>query len=473
MRCVIGEDMKTFIHDDFLLNNDVARKLYHTYAKDLPIIDYHCHLDAESIYRNETIDNLSQAWLGEDHYKWRLMRAKGIDESFITGDEEDENKFMKWASVVPHLIGNPLYHWTHLELKRFFNIDRLLGPDTAKGIYDEASEQLRERTPRDLITMSRVEVICTTDDPTDTLLWHDRIRKDDTCETRVIPAFRPDQAMHVEGEDFLNWLKKLQDVVGYDIKTLDEFQKALYERMVYFHERGTRLSDHGLDRFIYAQATKHDVEKVFLKALQRKPLTDLERKQYVGHMLVFFGKAYRKLGWVQQYHIGALRNVSSRSLERFGPDSGFDAIDDQVFMGELKACLDELDRTHELPKTIVYTLNPRDFEPAITLLQAFQGEGIPGKMQFGSSWWFMDTIDGMTKQIKALANNGLLSEFIGMLTDSRSFLSYPRHEYFRRILCNIIGEEVEKGYFPEDYDVLGKIVQDVAYYNAKKYFDFS
>jgi glucuronate isomerase len=464
--------MKPFIHDDFLLNNDVAKKLYHTYAKDLPIIDYHCHLDPKEIYQDKKFDNLSHVWLGGDHYKWRLMRANGTTEDFITGKQPDYDKFLKWASVVPELLGNPLYHWTHLELKRFFNVDELLSPKTAKSIYDNVNIQLKTLTARKLIQNSNVEIICTTDDPIDSLEWHQKIREDQTFKTTVIPAFRPDKAVNIELSWYQSWVSQLSNVVGYTIETLDDFKKALNERIAYFHERGTRLSDHGIDHFVYEAATEDTIRRIFKKALKKEELTSTEIKQYKGHMMVFFGKAYKKLGWVQQYHIGALRNVSKRMLKELGPDTGFDAINDQLFANALKNCLDALDQTNELPKTIIYTLNPRDFESAITIMQAFQGEGIPGKIQFGSSWWFLDTIDGMTKQMKALANNGLLSKFVGMLTDSRSFLSYPRHEYFRRLLCNIIGEEVTRGYFPEDYEILGKLVQDISYYNAKKYFNF-
>lgn len=464
--------MKPFIHDDFLLNNEVAKKLYHTYAKHLPIIDYHCHLDPREIFEDKTFRNLSHVWLGGDHYKWRLMRANGTDESFITGHESDLEKFKKWADVVPQLIGNPLYHWTHLELKRFFEIDELLSPKNALDIYDKANQKLSNLSARKLIKMSNVEIICTTDDPTDDLNWHQKIENDKSFQTKVIPAFRPDKAVNIELPWFHEWLKKLEDVSGYKIQSLDEFKKALMSRIEFFHERGTRLADHGIDHFVYEYATDDTVRRIFLKALKKEELTHTEIKQYKGYMMVFFGRAYKKFGWVQQYHIGALRNVSKRMLEKLGPDTGFDAINDHLFVNALKNCLDALDQTNELPKTIIYTLNPRDFESAITLMQAFQGEGIPGKIQFGSSWWFLDTIDGMTKQIKALANNGLLSKFVGMLTDSRSFLSYPRHEYFRRLLCQIIGEEVERGYYPEDYEVLGKLVQDISYYNAKKYFNF-
>jgi glucuronate isomerase len=464
--------MKPLIHDDFLLNNNVAKKLYHTYAKHLPIIDYHCHLEAKAIYEDQQFDNLTHIWLGGDHYKWRLMRTNGTDETYITGHKDDVEKFNAWASVVPQLLGNPLYHWTHLELKRFFNIDLYLSPKTAKQIYKDASSQLKTLTARRLIEMSNVELICTTDDPVDSLIHHKKLREEKNFKTHVIPAFRPDKAVNIELTWFTDWLKQLEEIAGYKIKSLKTFKQALVERINYFHEQGCRLADHGIDRFVYEASSEDVVANIFNKALDHGVLTDQEIKQYKGHMMLFFGHAYHKLNWVQQYHIGARRNVSTRMFSRLGPDAGFDSINDYNFIEPLSACLDALDQNNALPKTIIYTLNPRDFEPVITLMQAFQGDGVPGKIQFGSSWWFLDSIDGMTKQIKALANNGLISKFVGMLTDSRSFLSYPRHEYFRRLLCQIIGKEVTEGYFPEDYDILGKLVQDICYYNAKNYFNF-
>lgn len=464
--------MKTFIHEDFLLNGEVAKKLYHTHAKKMPIIDYHCHLDPKEIYEDKTFQNLFDAWLSGDHYKWRLMRANGVPEEYITGNKSDEEKFMKWAEVVPHLLGNPLYHWTHFELKRFFGIDLLLSPQTAKTIYDQVNQQLESLTARKMIEMSNVDVICTTDDPTDTLEWHQKIEDDKTFSTKVLPAFRPDKAINIELSWFQDWILKLSKVVGYPLANLETLKKALIERIDYFHEMGSRLSDHALDTVQYEKATAEEVARIYEKALNHETLTSLEIRKYKGHMLVFFGQEYNKRQWVQQYHIGALRNLSERNLKNLGPDTGFDAINDGLVAKPLAQLLDALDQTGELPKTILYTLNPRDFEVAITLMAAFQGGGIPGKIQFGSAWWFLDTIDGMTKQMKALGNNGLISKFVGMLTDSRSFLSYPRHEYFRRILCNLIGEEVDKGLFPEDMELLGNLVEDICYNNAKTYFSF-
>jgi glucuronate isomerase len=464
--------MKSFIHDDFLLQSEVAKKLYHDHAKQMPIIDYHCHLDPKEIYEDKKFNNLFDAWLSGDHYKWRLMRANGITEDYITGNKPDFEKFMKWAEVVPHLVGNPLYHWTHFELKRFFNVDKLLSPKTAEAIYEEVNLKLETLTARKLIEMSNVDVICTTDDPTDTLEWHEKLENDPTFKTKVLPAFRPDKAINIELSWFQEWVLKLSKVVGYSLSNLELFKKAITERIDFFHERGCLLSDHALDVVMYEKATPEEVAAIYEKAIQHEELSTREIRKYKGYMLVFLGAEYNKRGWVQQYHIGALRNLSERMLKNLGPDTGFDGINDGLIARPLSHLLDALDSTGELPKTVLYTLNPRDFEVAITMMAAFQGGGIPGKIQFGSAWWFLDTIDGMTKQIKALGNNGLLSKFVGMLTDSRSFLSYPRHEYFRRLLCNIIGEQVTLGYYPEDYELLGKMVENISYTNAKTYFNF-
>jgi glucuronate isomerase len=464
--------MNPFIHDDFLLKSEVAKKLYHHYAKQMPIIDYHCHLDPKEIYEDKKFNSLFDAWLSGDHYKWRLMRANGVTEDYITGNKPDYEKFMKWAEVVPQLIGNPLYHWTHFELKRFFGIDTLLSPETADEIYHAVNRQLETMTARKMIEKSHVEVIVTTDDPIDSLFYHDQLASDHTFKTRVLPAFRPDKAVNIELSWFQDWILKLSKVVGYSLSNLDLLKKALSERIVYFHQHGCRLSDHALDVVMYEKATSDEVAAIYEKALRHEHLSPSEVRKYKGHLLVFLGQAYHAHGWVQQYHIGALRNVSERSLKNLGPDTGFDAINDGLVAKPLAQLLDALDQTDELPKTILYTLNPRDFEVAITMMAAFQGGGIPGKIQFGSAWWFLDTIDGMTKQIKALANNGLLARFVGMLTDSRSFLSYPRHEYFRRLLCNLIAEEVEQGLYPHDERLLGQLVQNIAYGNAKHYFKF-
>ena len=464
--------MKTFINDDFLLHNEVAKKLYHEHAKDLPIIDYHCHLSPQEIFENKKFRNLFDAWLSGDHYKWRLMRANGITEDYITGNQPDFEKFMKWAEVVPTLIGSPLYHWTHLELKRFFGIDTLLSPETAKEIYDAVNKQLETLTARKLIESSNVETIVTTDDPVDDLSWHKKIKEDQTITFKVLPAFRPDKAFNIELSWFVSWVEQLGKVAGVKVVDIQTMKEALRNRIEFFHANDCRLSDHALDVVMFEKTTEQEADMIIKKGLAGESLTLTEIKKYKGYILTFLGQEYHRLGWVQQYHIGALRNNSKRMLDAIGPDTGFDSINDGLVAEPLSALLGSLDETNQLPKTILYTLNSRDFDVAITLMQAFQGGGIPGKIQFGSAWWFLDTIDGMTKQMKALGNNGLLSRFVGMLTDSRSFLSYPRHEYFRRLLCNIIGEQVTLGYFPEDYKLLSKFVKDISYFNAKEYFNF-
>ncbi len=463
---------KPFIHDDFLLHSKTAKRLFHEHAENMPVIDYHCHLNPQEIFEDKAFKNLFEVWLSGDHYKWRLMRANGVTEPYVTGDKNDFDKFMKWAEVVPELLGNPLYHWTHFELKRFFGIDDLLSPKTAKAIYENVNEQLKHLSARKMITMSGVETIVTTDDPVDDLKWHKKLAEDNTFQVNVLPAFRPDKAININLSWFNDWVNQLAGVVGYEISDLDALEKALVERIEYFHENGSRIADHGLDQIVYQPSTKEEVAAIFSKARQNKALNETEIAKYKGHVLVVLGRAYHRLGWVQQYHIGAQRNLSKRMFNQIGPDTGFDAINDQPVAQPLTALMNALDETHELPKTIIYTLNPRDFEVAITSMQAFQGDGIPGKIQFGSAWWFLDNIDGMTKQIKALGNNGLLARFVGMLTDSRSFLSYPRHEYFRRILCNFIGDQVENGLFPDDDELLGRIVEDICYYNTRHYFNF-
>jgi glucuronate isomerase len=467
-----GKTMKTFIHEDFLLPGAVAKKLYHEHAAHMPIIDYHCHLDPKEIYLDRRFANLSEVWLSGDHYKWRLMRANGVTEDYITGNRPDYEKFEKWAETVELLLGNPLYHWTHFELKRFFGIDDLLSPKTARKIWDAVNAQLPTLTARKLILASHVDTICTTDDPADSLEWHEKLAADPSFNVRVLPAFRPDKAVNIELGWFRGWIQKLSASAGFPIENLAALKAALVSRIDFFHAHGCRLSDHALDVLAFEAAGEEEVDGIFQKAMRQDSLSETEIRKYKGYMMVFFGREYAKKGWIQQYHIGALRNVSGRMFQQLGPDTGYDAINDGFVAQPLRHLLDALDRTGELPKTILYTLNPRDFEVAITLMQSFQGGGIPGKLQFGAPWWFLDTIDGMEKQIKALGSNGLLARFVGMLTDSRSFLSYPRHEYFRRILCREIGRQVEEGLFPEDYELLGRIVEDISYGNAKRYFSF-
>ncbi len=469
---MIGDPMVNFINDDFLLANKVAKDLFHNHAKEMPIIDYHCHLDPRAIYEDKKFKNIVDVWLSGDHYKWRLMRSNGVSEEYITGNKPDYDKFLKWAEVVEILIGNPLYHWTHMELKRFFGIDELLTPKTAEKIYHEVNKQLEVLSARKLIEMSNVETICTTDDPVDSLEWHELIQRDPTMNTRVLPAFRPDKGLNIELPEYLDWINRLGEVVGYPIDSLDALEKAFETRIRFFHEHGCRLSDHALDFVNYEKAARDETAFIFERAINKESLSRSEIKKYKGYILVYLGRLYHRHGWVQQYHVGALRNVSTRMYRLLGPDTGYDMINDIPFAVPLSQLFDALDLTNELPRTILYTLNPRDFEMAITLVQSFQGEQVPGKIQFGAPWWFLDNIDGMEKQLKALGNNGLLTRFIGMLTDSRSFLSYPRHEYFRRILCNVIGEQVEAGLFPNDETLLGRIVENICYHNAKNYLGF-
>ncbi|MCF7932889.1 MAG: glucuronate isomerase [Acholeplasmataceae bacterium] len=464
--------MTSFIHDDFMLQSPLAKTLYHEHARHMPIIDFHCHLNPKDIYLNRTFANLYELWLEGDHYKWRLMRAKGYPESIISGGVDPKAGFMAWATTVESLIGNPLYHWTHLELKRYFGIDTLLSPSTAKAIYDQVNALLPSMPVRTLIDMSHVETICTTDDPTDSLEWHERLQSDPTFQPRVVPAFRPDKAINIDSPAFLAWIGKLAHVANRPITSLKDLKDTMINRIDVFHDHGCRLSDHALDEVFFQPGSDQDAAMVFLDVLNGKVPSSHDIRLFKTNMLVFLGKAYYQKGWVQQYHIGALRNVSSRMLDLMGPDTGFDAIMDGKIATPLARLLDTLDETNECPKTIIYTLNPADFELAMTLTQSFPSDGVSGKIQFGAAWWFLDNIDGMTRQIKTLANNGSLSSFVGMLTDSRSFVSYPRHEYFRRLLSNILADEVNKGYFPNDPAILSKIIKDISYHNAKSYFNF-
>lgn len=453
---------------DYLLDSELAKSLYET-IKGLPIIDYHCHLSPKEIYENKPFKNLTEVWLGGDHYKWRLLRANGVEERFITGDASDKEKFLKWAELVPYLIGNPLFGWTHMELKTFFGIEDYLNPKNALAIYEKANEKLASLPPVELIKMNNVSVVCTTDDPLDDLKYHALI-KEQNLPFKVLPAWRPDGVINIE-LDFKTYIQDLSKVTDMHINSLPLLQKALVERMDYFHERDCRLSDHGLDIIPFEKVSFHEAEQILIKALNDELITKREIAKYKTYMLTFLGKEYHQRGWVQQYHIGALRNVNDKQLKALGKDSGYDAINDYPIANGLAGLLNALDQTDQLPKTIIYTLNPRDFEVGITIMQGFQN-GVPGKLQFGAPWWFLDHEDGIVKQFKALSQNGLLSRFIGMLTDSRSFLSYPRHDYFRRILANFVANEVNKKRFPNEKEILETIVKDIAYFNASKYFSF-
>jgi len=464
--------MKKFMDENFLLSNDTAITLFHDYAKKMPIYDYHCHLNPKEIWENKRFKNITEVWLYGDHYKWRAMRANGIDEKYITGDASDYDKFRAWARTVPYTIGNPLYHWTHLELQRYFGVYDILNEENCDKIWEKVNAQIAGEgfTVKDLIRKSNVKLICTTDDPTDTLEYHEKIAASNDLSAKVYPAFRPDKGVNINLPTFTPWVKKLSEVCNKPIKTYADLLEALEERVNYFHKHGCRLSDHALDYVLYADTTFDEAAKVFEKAMNGETITLEDEKKYKTYTMLFFGKLYAKLDWTMQLHIGAMRNNNTKMFKKLGPDTGYDSIYDNSIAYPLSRLLDALEVEDSLPRTILYSLNPTDNAVLASMLGNFQGGGIPGKMQFGSAWWFNDNIDGMVAQMKELANMGLLSRFVGMLTDSRSFLSYPRHEYFRRILCNLIGEWVEKGMYPADMKILGEIVQGICYNNAKEYF---
>jgi glucuronate isomerase len=467
--------MTTFITEDFLLPSEFARHLYHSYAKDLPIIDYHCHLSPEDIAKDRQFENITRIWLEGDHYKWRAMRTLGIEEKYITGKASDVEKFEKWAWAVPYTMRNPLYHWTHLELKAYFGITELLSPSSAKKIYQSSTDLLnkKEYSTRSLLKKMKVETVCTTDDPADSLLFHQQIKKDN-FDISILPTFRPDKAYAVENpEAFKAYLQKLSDTSGVTIRTFETLMEALENRIQFFHEKGCRLSDHGLEQLYFPEKkTSYNTEELFKKVLRGEILSKPECDFFKYSVLILLGRLYHQKGWTQQFHIGALRNTNERMLRELGPDTGFDSIGDFSQSVALAKFLNELDGTNQLTKTILYNLNPADNEVMGTMIGNFNDGSVKGKIQFGSAWWFLDQKDGMEKQINVLSNMGLLSCFIGMLTDSRSFLSYPRHEYFRRILCNMIGQDVVKGELPWDEAWLGKLVSDICYNNAKTYFNF-
>ena len=466
--------MKKFLGEDFLLENKTAEWLYHDVAKDLPIIDYHCHLAPDQIASDKKFDNFSQIWLAGDHYKWRAMRANGVDEKYVTGDASDKEKFMKWGETAPYTLRNPLYHWTQMELLRYFNIDELLGPDTSEAIYTKVNKllQTEEFSVRNLLRKMKVEVLCTTDDPVDTLEHHQKI-KEDGFEIRVLPTWRADKAMAVEDASSYNkYIDQLESASESKIKTLMDLLNALQCRHDFFHEMGCRLSDHGIETFYAEEFTHKEIEKIFLKVRAGRNLTELEVLKFKSAMLIELAVIDHDKGWTQQFHVGALRGNNTRQLNLLGPDTGFDSIGDLPMAKALSRFLDKLDSTDQLAKTILYNLNPNHYELLATMAYNFNDGKIPGKMQLGSGWWFLDQKIGMIDQMNALSALGLLSKFVGMLTDSRSFLSYPRHEYFRRILCNLIGTDVENGEIPNDPEMLKKLITDICYQNAKTYFKF-
>ncbi|NOW05792.1 glucuronate isomerase [Clostridium beijerinckii] len=467
--------MKNFMDENFLLSNQTAIDLYHNYAKNLPIIDYHCHIDPKEIYENKKFSNITEAWLYGDHYKWRAMRSNGMDEKCITGDGSDYDKFLAWSQTIPMAIGNPLYHWTHLELQRFFGIYEPLDEDTAPEIWKRTNELLNGEgfNVRDLIIKSNVETICTTDDPIDTLEYHIKIKEDTSFNVNVLPTLRPDKGIEINLDGFVSWVKALEKVSEISIDNYDEFLKALDSRIRFFHSVGCRIADHGIDGVVvYADASKEEAAAIFAKVLDGKTISADEEKKYKTYTLRHVFKLYHELGWTMQLHIAALRSNNTKMFKEIGPNTGFDSINDESIAYPLSRLLDSVDKENSLPKTILYTLNPKDNYVLGTMIGNFQGDGIPGKMQFGAAWWFNDNKDGMIEQMKALGNLGLLGRFVGMLTDSRSFLSYTRHEYFRRIACNLIGEWVENGEVPKNDKLLKRIVQGICYSNAKEYFGF-
>ena len=466
--------MKAFLDQDFLLQSATAQTLYHQYAAEMPIIDYHNHLVPQQIADDHQFENITQAWLYGDHYKWRAMRAHGVDEKYITGNASDEEKFMKWAETVPYTMRNPLYHWTHLELQRYFGVTEVLNAASAKRIYDHCAALLKtpEYSVKNLLLKMNVKVLCTTDDPIDDLGYHKQIKASGYA-IKVLPTFRPDKAMAVDDVATFNaYVKSLAQVVGYGIQDLSTYKKAIGERHDYFHACGGRLSDHGLEHIYAEDYTEEQIAKIFGQLVSGANVSDHEKWQFKSAMLVYFAHLDHTKGWTQQFHLGALRNNNARLLGSLGPDTGFDSIGDFEQAKPLSKFLNHLDSTNQLAKTILYNLNPGDNELLATMTGNFQDGTIVGKMQFGSGWWFLDQKDGMERQINALSNMGLLSHFVGMLTDSRSFLSFPRHEYFRRILCNLMGQDVENGELPADIEWLGKLVKDISYTNASEFFNF-
>jgi glucuronate isomerase len=467
--------MKKFLDHDFLLNTDSAKRLYHDYAAALPIIDYHCHLPPKQIADNHGFETLTEIWLRGDHYKWRAMRMNGIDESFITGNKSDWEKFQKWSETVPYTLRNPLYHWTHLELQRYFGIHEILNTGTAKEIFEHCNQKLQtsEFRVHGLLKKMNVGFICTTDDPTDSLEHHLVIQKTG-LNIKVAPAFRPDQAMTIgDPVVFKRWLEKLQESSNISISNFRQFLDALKNRHDFFHSNGCRISDHGLERFYNVEWTELELENIFQKVISNKKpeVSDIEKFQ--SALLLQFGEWDFEKGWVQQYHIGALRNNNSRALNTLGPDTGWDSIGDFPQATAVSGFLNSLDKNNHLAKTILYNNNPADNELMATMIGNFNDGSFPGKVQWGSAWWFLDQKEGMTNQLNALSNMGLISRFVGMITDSRSFLSYPRHEYFRRILCSLFGQEIEKGELPNDMEWTGKIIKDICYYNALHFFNLN
>ena len=466
--------MKKFMDGEFLLSTETASILFHKYAEKTPVLDYHCHINPREIAEDRKFENITQVWLGGDHYKWRQMRSNGIDEYYITGGASDREKFRKWAETLEKAIGNPLYHWSHLELQRYFGYTGVLNGETAEEVWNLCNAKLQEdsMSVRNIIKQSNVTLICTTDDPVDSLEWHKILAEDESFNVQVLPAWRPDKAMNIEKPDYAEYLAKLSEVSGVEIRSFADLKEALKVRLDFFEKMGCRASDHALEYVMYKPATGEEIEKIFAKGLSGEGVTKLEELRFKTAFMLFVGREYHKRGWAMQLHYGCKRDNNTFRYEQLGPDTGYDCINNYAPSAEMADFLNALITTDELPKTILYSLNPNDNASIGTILGCFQDSAAVGKIQQGSAWWFNDHKTGMTEQMISLANLGLLGNFIGMLTDSRSFLSYTRHEYFRRILCDLIGNWVENGEYPADEKALGKMVENISYYNAVKYFGF-
>lgn len=468
------ENLKKFMDKDFLLDTETAKKLFHEYCEDTPICDYHCHLNPKEIYENKTPSDISELWLGGDHYKWRAMRSCGVSEDYCTGDKSGREKFEKFAYAIQYAIGNPLYHWAHIELQRYFGIDTPLSAKTADEIYDRANEAIKngDFRPQSLIKKSNVKVVCTTDDPIDDLKYHALLKDVEDFDCKVLPSFRPDKALNVNLDGFSDYIKKLGEVAGVEIKSYKDVITALLNRIDYFDKAGCRVSDQAFDYVPFEKADEEEIEAAFERAMNGEKLSKHECDIYKTAVLIELGKKYHKLGWAMEIHIGAMRNNNTAMFNSIGADTGFDSVGDENIAYPLSRFLDSLNVSGELPKTILFNLNNKDNVVLATMLGNFQSDEAESKIQFGPAWWFLDTMDGMTDQMKTLGNLGLLGKFVGMETDSRSFTSYGRHEYFRRIMCSLIGKWVEDGWYANDEEILKEIVQGISYNNAMKYFNF-
>ncbi len=464
--------MSGFITEDFLLESNHAKRLYHDYVKDLPIIDYHNHLPPDQMAQNKQFENISQLWLADDHYKWRAMRTLGVDEKYITGNASDNHKFKEYAACLPYLIRNPLYHWSHLELLRYFGFNDLVNKENADQVYDLTQEFLRkpEYSAIGLLSQMKVEYLCTTESPLDDLKHHMTLKNSNQV-IQMDTAFRPDLFLLISHPNYLDSIKKLEEIGPFEIKTLQNLKDSLLDRMNYFHQNGCRLCDHGLEAIPFERVSEKLVEEIFKKRLKGMQLTRLEVRQFQSHLLLFLSQHYHRLGWIQQFHIGAYRNANTKMFRQLGPDTGWDSIGSFINIRSLMSFMDQLDQQNSLTKTIIYNLNPSDNAMIASFIGNFNHSSMRGKVQWGASWWYLDQIDGITQHFNTLSNIGVISTFIGMLTDSRSFLSFPRHEYFRRIICNAFGEDISKGRLPKDYQWIGKIAADISYHNVKNYFN--